>query len=318
LLLDLAEEHPQRLAVGGVAGQDLVSQRQAVGRDHQRDHHLRAVRPLVAAVAVTAFSAFRQVRCVDLEVGAGQIVQQHVEVGVEQIAPAPDQMREQRFLMRQQEIVAGIELVLFRKSEVRTQEIGHCAVAEPLAMQSPLAARRDQPIGRQHLQDLIPPRSLPARRQPIDPEPIELKLLPQLPGQPAGAPLPRSTKLHLGHAKLHHRRVAGDHLASIFRKQRQRPHTAGVLVEHLDRLAPRRRLRGVDLAEIQHMSLHHSAAVETLVLDHVPVVVRLAVLLSLGASQKHDAANLSAPCRAWESGRSSLQPFLTEIEDLTL
>jgi hypothetical protein len=42
------------------------------------------------------------------------------------------------------------------------------------------------------------------------------------------------------------------------------------------------------------MPLHHPAIIETLVLDHVPVAVRLAVLLSLGASQKHDAANLNA------------------------
>jgi hypothetical protein len=65
------------------------------------------------------------------------------------------------------------------------------------------------------------------------------------------------------------------------------------------------------------MPLHHTAVIETLVLDHVPVVVRLSVLLSLGASQKHDAANLSASCRVWESGRSSLQPFLAEIDDHT-
>jgi len=61
--------------------------------------------------------------------------------------------------------------------------------------------------------------------------------------------------------------------------------------------------------------LHHAAVVEALVLHHIPVVVRLAVLPSLGASQKHDAANLSASCRAWESGRSSLQPFLAKTED---
>src|SRR5450631_520141 len=66
------------------------------------------------------------------------------------------------------------------------------------------------------------------------------------------------------------------------------------------------------------MPLHHPVAIETFVLDDVPVVVRLAVLLSLGASQKHDAANLSASRPAWESGRSSLQPFLAETEDPTL
>jgi hypothetical protein len=65
------------------------------------------------------------------------------------------------------------------------------------------------------------------------------------------------------------------------------------------------------------MSLHHPAIIETLVLHHVPVVVRLAVLLSLGASQKHDAENLSASRRVWESGRSSLQPFSAEIDDPT-
>src|SRR5450631_2097112 len=227
-------------------------------------------------------------------------------------------MREQRLFVCQQQIVAGIKLVFFRQAKIGTEEIGHRAVAEPLAVQPPFAARSDQSVGGENLQDMIPPRPLSARRQPIGPEPIELKLLPQLPGQPAGAPLPRTMKLHLGQPKLNDGCIACDRLASILRKQRQRSCTAGVYVEHLDRLAPRCRLRGVDLAEIQHMPLHHSSAIETLVLHHVPVVVRLAVLLSLGAAQNHDAANLSAPRPAWESGRSSLQPFLVETEVPTL
>ena len=147
---------------------------------------------------MAALAAFRQVRGIDLEVGAGQIIQQHVEVGVEQIAPAPDQMREQRFLMLQQQIVTGIKLVLFRQAEVGSQQVGHRAAAEPLAMQPPFAARRNQPVGGKNLQNLIPPCSFPVRRQAIGPEPIELQLLPQLPGQPAGAPLPRAVKPHLG------------------------------------------------------------------------------------------------------------------------
>ena len=98
----------------------------------------------------------------------------------------------------------------------------------------------------------------------------------------------------------------------------ERPSAAGVLVEHLDRFAPRRCLRGIDLAEIEHMPLHHAAVIEALVLHHVPVVVRLAVLLSLGASQKHDATNLRASPRAWESGRSSLQLFFAKTEDAIL
>lgn len=65
------------------------------------------------------------------------------------------------------------------------------------------------------------------------------------------------------------------------------------------------------------MTLHHAALVEALVLDAVPVMVRLAVFLSLGAAQEHDAANLRAPSRLWESGRSSLQRFLAKTKDLT-
>ena len=207
-------------------------------------------------------------------------------------------MREQRLFVRQQQVMAGVELVRLGQAEVGPEQIGHGTVAEPLAMQPPLAARRDQPIGDQHLQDLIPACLLSARRQAIGPEPIELQLLPQLPGQPAGAPLARPAKPHLRQAKLNDRRVGCDRRAAILGEQRQRSGTAGVVVEHLDRLAPRRSLRGVDLAEIQHVTLHDAAAVETLVLDDAPVAVRLAVLLSLGASQKHDAANLSASRRA--------------------
>src|SRR5437879_7255227 len=130
-------------------------------------------------------------------------------------------------------------------------------------MQPPLAARSDQPVAGENLQDLIPPRSLPIRRQAIGPEPIELKLLPQLPGQPAGAPLPRTLKSHLRQTKLNDGCIARGHLASILGKQRQCPRAAGILVEYFDRLAPRRRLRGIDLAEIQHRSEEHTSELQS-------------------------------------------------------
>jgi len=94
-----------------IAGQDFVSQRQTVRRDNQGDHHLRAVRPLVTAVAVAALVSLRHVRGVDLEIRAGQVVEQHVEVGVEQVAPARHQMREQIRFVGQQDIMTGVELV---------------------------------------------------------------------------------------------------------------------------------------------------------------------------------------------------------------
>ena len=107
LRLDLAEEAAQRRLVGGVAGQHFVGKRQAVRRHHQGDHHLRTVRPLVAAIAVAALVAFGHIGGIDLEIGAGQVVEQNVEAGVEQVAPAVDEMAEQRLLVGEQVVVAG-------------------------------------------------------------------------------------------------------------------------------------------------------------------------------------------------------------------
>jgi len=197
LALDLGEERAQRLAVGGVAGQDLISQRQALGRYHERDDELRAIGPLVAAVAMAALAFLRQIGGVDFEIGAGQIVEQHVEGGVEQIAPALGQMREQILFVSDKQVVTGIELVRLGEAEVGTQEIRHGAVEEPLAMQPPLASRRNEPVGDQHLQHQVPARPLAAFRQPFSPEAIELKLAPQDAGKPAGAPLARPTEPHL-------------------------------------------------------------------------------------------------------------------------
>ena len=43
-----------------------------------------------------------------------------------------------------------------------------------------------------------------------------------------------------------------------------------IVVEHLNRLAPHRGLRGIDLAQIQHVTLHDAPARHTLVLDDAP------------------------------------------------
>src|ERR1017187_6321105 len=46
-------------------------------------------------------------------------------------------------------------------------------------MQPPLAAGFDQPVGDQHLQNVIPARSLPTCGQALGPEPVQLQLSPQ-------------------------------------------------------------------------------------------------------------------------------------------
>src|SRR5258708_7375930 len=77
-------------------------------------------------------------------------------------------------------------------------------------------------------------------------------------------------------------------------------------------------LRGVDLCQIQHLPLHRPAIIETLGLNDVSVAVRLAVFLSLGRAQKHDAANRPASRPARDSGRPSLQPLSAKTDDASL
>ena len=43
----------------------------------------------------------------------------------------------------------------------------------------------------------------------------------------------------------------------------------------------------------KNVTLHNSATGNSLVLDHAPIVVRLAVFLAWGLSQKHDPTNLA-------------------------
>jgi hypothetical protein len=141
LPLDPGEEIAQRRLVRRIARQDLVSQRQAFRRHHQRDHHLHAVWPMVARIAEAPLVAVGK-RRLGLEIRAGQIVEQEIEAGVEQVAPAARQMIEQRLFVFQQPVVAAIELVDLGQPEVGAQQIGQRGPFEPFPMQPPLAARR--------------------------------------------------------------------------------------------------------------------------------------------------------------------------------
>jgi len=280
LRLDLGQEAPQRLVVAGVAGHDLAGERQAVRRHDERGHPLRAVRPLIPAVAVATLVALGLRRGVDFEVGAGQVVEQHVEAGVEQVAPAGDQMAEQLLLVGQQTVMTGVELVGFGQGEVRAQQIGQGALFEPVPVKLPLAPRRDQPVGRQHLQYMIPPRPFTAARQSFRPETIEFKGAPQLSGEPAGAPLARPAEPHLRETDLNRVGVPRRRLP-VLGKQRQRSRFPGRPVDHFDGPPPGIDLRGIDLSQIKNLALDHSPTVEPLILDDVPVDVRLSVLLPL-------------------------------------
>jgi hypothetical protein len=74
-----------------------------------------------------------------------------------------------------------------------------------------------------------------------------------------------------GQGKPNHRGVCRDRIATVVGEQGQRLTATRIWVEHLDRLAPGLRLRRIVLAQIQNVPLHHSATIETLVLDDAPI-----------------------------------------------
>jgi len=87
LAFDAAEEVPQGLVVDGVARQHLVGQRETLWGDDQGDDNLNAIASVVAGVPIPALVTLRE-RRIALEVGAGQVVEQHLVGGVEEISPS--------------------------------------------------------------------------------------------------------------------------------------------------------------------------------------------------------------------------------------
>ena len=86
--------------VVGVAGEHLVAQRKAVEGHHQRDAHLLAVGPVIAASSRAAPAGCASA-CA-FEVGARHVVEQHLVLDRKQLAAAPRQMRFERRLVHEQ------------------------------------------------------------------------------------------------------------------------------------------------------------------------------------------------------------------------
>src|SRR5271163_4565157 len=68
---------------------------------------------------------------------------------------------------------------------------------EPMPVQSPFAAGRNQLVADRRLQDVQPVRPFARGRQRRKPELVQSQLIPQKSGHPAGTPLTRPTQSHL-------------------------------------------------------------------------------------------------------------------------
>ena len=236
----------------------------------------------------------------------GQVIQQYIEAGVEQRLPAFPQKREKRALVRQQLVQAAIQYIVGDDPHRTAQQVPHRTVLVPVPVQAPLAARIDQLVAHLRLQDVQPARALPAHRQPQTPEPIQFQSIPKRQRQPTRAPLPRPMQTQVLDVDANRLAIQLRRFP-IVGKQRHR-HWARVPPQHLDRFAPGRPLAVVDLAEIEHLPLHHTAVAVAAVLDHAPVTMLLAVLeTSLGAHKHGSIACPNGPTN--QGARSALQLF---------
>jgi len=114
---------------------------------------LRAVRTVIATVASPGHLAFVHVA---LEICAGQIVEQHFKVGVEELGPFLLQPHKQVLLVRNDAVQTAVEPVFARHREIGCQQRIHRAFDKPMAMHAELAAWFQQPVHHQQLQHLLP------------------------------------------------------------------------------------------------------------------------------------------------------------------
>src|SRR4029453_14680655 len=107
---DLFQKGWERGLVVGVARHHFVTQRKTFRRDDQGENYLHAVRPLVRAVTKFSSVPFGKGR-ITFKIRAGQVVEQHVELRIEQILPALREVIEQLRFVWQKQIVAFVEFV---------------------------------------------------------------------------------------------------------------------------------------------------------------------------------------------------------------
>ena len=103
LLFERVEDGFERRAIHAIAGEDFVSEREALGRDDQRQDELFAVGPVIARV--TALGLGHGVP-IAREIGAGQIVEQQIEGRAEEVLPLRGQMLFQGGLVGEQAVPA--------------------------------------------------------------------------------------------------------------------------------------------------------------------------------------------------------------------
>ena len=185
---------------------------------------------------------------------------------------------------------------------------------EPMSVQSPFAAGRNQLVADQRLQDVQPARSFVRRRQRRQPKLVQSHLIPQKSCHPAGstdeadATAWRST----GSTPHRNRGPAQD-------DPREKGDLFGLpsaFIEDLDRLAPCHSLAVVDLSKIQYLPLNHAAIINAPVFDNRPCAMFLAVLAA-NLERKNMTQTCASPTAAqgaWSALQAVAQTSTLQIQ----
>src|SRR6266699_2685333 len=180
--------------VGPVAVECLVAERETLAVDDERDHHLFAVGTVIARVAVAHHRIlFRRT----LHIRARQIVEQHVELGAEQLAVALLQMLLQLRLVRQNPVQASVQPRVVDLAFFDTQQIIQRGGWIPALFDRQFAARCAQPVNRQHGSHPRPRHVGLVLIHRIFKESLQPQALPKFQTEPARAELPRPLQSHL-------------------------------------------------------------------------------------------------------------------------
>ena len=138
---------------------------------------MHTVATLIARVAEAADVVFI-LRRLALKIGAGQVVEQHVVFDAEEVLPLRAQVIEQLPLVLQNHVQNPVERILGGQGVVLAQQVSHRGVSIPVAVQAPLAAGINQPVGYEHFEHMLPVGAFPRTSQLLPPKLPQIQLLP--------------------------------------------------------------------------------------------------------------------------------------------
>jgi hypothetical protein len=266
----------------GVAGEHLIAQGKAIEGHDEGDAYLLAVGPMIAGIAALCLRVGFQLA---LEIGAGDIVEQHVVLDREQLPAALRQMRFQFGLGCEQMIEAAIEPILVDLLIPELQQIAKRRAPVPTFRDVQLARWLAESCRHQHGRNLRPRDVLLADWKQPRAQLLKTGAAPQRERQVHVAELTRALDANALHSHRHRQ------LLAVITEQLHLFGTANQPTRQRPRLQPP---LPVELTEMGHRLLN-DATTDTNAAHKAPIAVNLPVLFANRMAQIHAPSEPTAP-----------------------